>query len=412
MPEKLSLPPRPKVAFVTSHPIQYQVPVFRLLAADPELDFHVLFAQIPDETAQGAEFGVKFRWDLPLLEGYPYKVLKNVAREPSLMKFSGCDTPEIGNVLRQEKFDAVVVNGWVVKTCIQALWNCRRQGIPCIVRGEANLLRPRAAWKQWLQGLLVRRYSAYLYIGDENRRFYKYYGVADSRLFPARYCIENERFAALAEAADPVSCRSRWNIPATSTCYLFCGKFIDKKHPLELLRAFDQACKVRGDLHLLMVGDGALRAACEAYVREHGLPVTFTGFLNQKEIAAAYVASDCLVVPSDHGETWGLVVNEVMACGRPAIVSDQVGCRVDLIKESITGDWFRFGDWDRLADLLSQYSGNRERLATMGQDARRLIQKYGPDQAAAGVKSAVFSVLGIDRPVQSVQTAKRQQACI
>ena len=120
----------------------------------PDVELTVLFAMIPDAAAQGAGFGVQFEWDIPLLDGYQYQVLNNIAPMPSVTRFSGCDTPGIFEVLKALRPDAVIVNGWVVKTCLQALWACKRLGIPCLVRGEANNLRARPAWKRWLQRLL------------------------------------------------------------------------------------------------------------------------------------------------------------------------------------------------------------------------------------------------------------------
>ena len=118
-----------KLAFLTTHPIQYQVPVFRHLAAEPGVEFEVLFCTIPTAEQQGAEFGVKFEWDIPLLEGYEYHVLENVSRNPGLMHFGGCDTPGVTEYLRGRRFDAVVVNGWVVKSCLQTARACNRLAI-------------------------------------------------------------------------------------------------------------------------------------------------------------------------------------------------------------------------------------------------------------------------------------------
>ena len=100
--------PMPRVAFVTSHPIQYQVPVFRHLAKRDDLDFQVMFAMLPDAAAQGAGFGVEFEWDLPLLEGYEHSVLKNVSAIPGVTHYRGCDTPEIYDQLKQREIDVVV----------------------------------------------------------------------------------------------------------------------------------------------------------------------------------------------------------------------------------------------------------------------------------------------------------------
>ena len=378
-----------RVGFLTTHPIQYQVPVFRHLAQQPDLDFTVFFCQLPDQQAQGDGFGVPFSWDIPLLDGYRYEVLRNVARRPSVTEFTGCDTPELVDRIRRGGFDALVVNGWVVKSCLQALWACRRYGIPCIVRGEANDIRSRAWWKRLLQRQLVQQYAACLYIGQASERFYRNRGVRPERLFPARYCVDNERFSTAAARVDRAAARQQFGLRSDSTVFLFSGKLIRKKHPLELLSAMQIAVAAGMNAELLIVGDGELRSECESLVNDHGLPVRFAGFLNQSQIVEAYVAADCLVLPSDHGETWGLVVNEAMACGRPAIVSDQVGCAGDLVIPRETGDVFPFGNWQQLSDSLREAAARPERLQLWGAAARQRVAQYSPAAAARGIQQAV-----------------------
>ncbi len=384
-----------KIAFVTSHPIQYQTPVFRELTQRANVDLTVIFAQIPDSAAQGTGFGVAFEWDIPLLEGYRYHVLHNVARRPSVVEYAGCDTPGILDYLRAEKFDAVIVNGWVVKTCLQTLRACRRLRIPCIVRGEANHLRSRPWWKRWLQRFLIRSYSGYLYIGAANRAFYESYGVTANKLFPCHYCIENSRFAAVAgDETKRQLARERWHIASDLVCFMYSGKFETKKHPVELVQAFGEAHRRGMRAHLLMVGDGELRAACEEIARREQLPITFAGFVNQQLIPEAYLAADCLVLASDAGETWGLVVNEAMSTARPAVVSDLVGCREDLITTGETGEWFPFGEWTQLSNLLLTLSQQPTKLREMGLRAAERIQGYSPLQAAIGIEQAVMSFSG------------------
>ncbi len=387
---------------MTSHPIQYQVPVFRCLADHKEIEFTVLFAMLPDAGSQGAGFGVAFEWDIPLLEGYRYRVLNNISAAPGVTRFCGCDTPEVRSVLRELKIDVVVVNGWVVKTCLQTLWACKRLGIPCIVRGEANNLRKRPWWKRILQRQLVRRYDAFLAIGRVNREFYKSHGIPDSRMFSAPYCVENDRFAGAAAAAEShrSELRAQWDIPQDAVCFLFCGKFEHKKHPVELVEAFQQAHTAlqrvepnSPPVHLLMVGDGELREYCHQLASRHSLldSITFTGFLNQTEIVNAYVAADVLVLPSDAGETWGLVVNEAMACGMPAIVSDLVGCASDLIVPGKTGWTFKMGDWSELSMRLSEIGGDNSVISTMKMECQTHVQGYTPEIAAKGIERAAFS---------------------
>ena len=187
--------------------------------------------------------------------------------------------------------------------------------------------------------------------------------------------------------------RSQWAIPGDAVTFLYCAKFISKKRPPDLINALDLAVKRLGQgegrIHLLMVGDGELRPECESIAAAGNLPVTFTGFLNQGEIVKAYVASDCLVLPSDNGETWGLVVNEAMACGIPAIVSDQVGCHPDLIDTGRTGEAFPCGDIERLADLLLSFVSSPERLREMGVHARKKVAEYTVPDVVEGCVEAV-----------------------
>jgi glycosyltransferase involved in cell wall biosynthesis len=140
-----------------------------------------------------------------------------------------------------------------------------------------------------------------------------------------------------------------------------------------------------------MVGDGPLRTQSEALARERNLPVTFAGFLNQSEIVNSYVACDALVLPSDGAETWGLVVNEAMTCGRPCIVSDKVGCGPDLVTAD-TGASYPLGDVHRLAILMSEFAARKDRLRSMSEAAARKILEYSTDVAVRGVLEALHAV--------------------
>jgi glycosyltransferase involved in cell wall biosynthesis len=190
--------------------------------------------------------------------------------------------------------------------------------------------------------------------------------------------------------------RDRWNIPPDAFCFLFAGKLQAKKHPLDLLEALRLALANPSTprLHLLMVGSGELEQACRAFVASCALPVSFAGFLNQGEITDAYVAADALVLPSDSGETWGLVVNEAMACGLPAIVSDQVGCAEDLIEVGQTGAIFPCRDVEALAQSLRSMAADPAGAARMGMTAQaRLTRSHGVEQARDGLLLALRQAL-------------------
>src|SRR5205807_937386 len=137
-----------------------------------------------------------------------------------------------------------------------------------------------------------------------------------------------------------------------ATVLLFAGKFVEKKRPLDFINATAMANKNGTRIMGLMVGDGPLRQACEDDVKRTDVPIRFAGFLNQSRMPMAYAAADALVLPSDGGETWGVVVNEAMASGKPCFVSDAVCCAPDMIVPGKTGEVFPVGDVAALSSLL------------------------------------------------------------
>ena len=383
---------RVRVALFATHPVQYHVPWFQKLAAQPGLDLKVFFGLEPDAVQQGTGFGVGFQWDIPLREGYASQVLHNVAKRPSLGVFGGCDTPDVGEALRAFAPDAAILTGWQSKMLVQAWWAAARQRVPRILRGESNAMRRRAAWKQAGHRIWLRGFDEFLAIGRSNREFYRRSGIPDDRVHPCPYFVDNARFAEGAKAwhGRRTELRGGWSIPDEATCFLFSGKLIPKKRPLDVVEALRRAHAAGPSMHLLVAGSGELTGALESAARQARLPVTFAGFLNQTEIARAYAAADCLVLPSDTGETWGLVVNEAMACGVPAIVSDEVGCGPDLVSDGLTGATFPRGDVESLARRMIELARDPARLRAMGAAAReRVFSDYSVERAVDGTLAAI-----------------------
>jgi glycosyltransferase involved in cell wall biosynthesis len=350
------------------------VPWFRDLAARPDVDLTVFFGLLPDAVQQGVGFGVAFQWDIPMLDGYTWELLPNRRASPRLGRFAGSSTPAIHQRLRELRPDVVVVTGWNALPLIQALVACVRLRIPAIVRGESNGLRRRPAHVRILHRLLLRRFRAFLAIGKANASFYRSYGVPPSLIFEAPYFVDNGRFAEAVRSlqGSRAAIRERWAIPPNATCFAFIGKLEAKKRPHDVVRAVAKVAS-GSDVHLLVVGAGALEDELRALAAQLGVPCSFTGFVNQARMPEAYVAADCLVLPSDYGETWGLVVNEAMACGVPAIVSDRVGCGPDLVEAGVTGLVFPFGDVEALAACMGNAARKPEMLRTWGDNARRRV---------------------------------------
>lgn len=352
------------LAILTSHPIQYQAPLWRALAKDGRVPFEVWF--LTDHAVKPShdrEFGKQFAWDRDLLEGYPHRFLP-VRPGWRMDRFRGIRVVQPwAKLLKEGEVTQLWVEGWRFWENWAAIFEARRLGVEVWMRGETNDLRRRGGAKEIVRRCLLAqlfsRVSRFLCIGSANRRFYRSFGVGNDRLLSTPYCVENGWFAGQAENLRNrrSEIRRGWGIDDDAFCVVFCGKFISKKRPMDLVEAAKLLIGKNSGLpkvHLLFVGSGilgdSLRSACHVVFDAENpssqhtninfrdstepspLPTsTFTGFLNQGEISRAYVAADCLVLPSDAGETWGLVVNEAMAAGLPCVVSNQCGCAEDLI---------------------------------------------------------------------------------
>ena len=380
---------------MTTHPIQYHSPLFRAIARQPDLDLEVLFCHhaSPAEHA-AAGFGVEFEWDTPLLDGFRYRLLRNVARSPSVNRFSGLDTPEISEILVKGQYDAVLLFGWDYKSAWQTIRTCWRHKLPVLMRSESHLYTQRPRWKKLLKALPYRfcisRLDACLAIGQWSGEYFRHYGARPDRVFIVPHTVDPS-FERDSRALNSrrAQFRSRWGLGEAETVFLFVGKFIASKRPVDFIRGLRQARERFGSIGGLMVGDGPLREPCQRLVEELHLPIRFTGFLNQSEIVPAYIAADVLVMPSDARETWGLVVNEAMSCGRPCLVSDRVGCGPDLVLAGETGFVFPLGDLESLASTMALCASNPGLLAAMGEKARALV---GCQSVPAAVDSLLHAL--------------------
>jgi glycosyltransferase involved in cell wall biosynthesis len=346
------------LAILTTHPIQYQVPLWRALASDGRVPFEVWYMSDHGmQPSYDSEFGTRFAWDIDMMSGYPHHFIGGDESPDSFWQFRLHE--RLRHRLAQAGATALWIQGWQVAAYWQAVREAQTVSVPVWMRAESNDLAPRTGWKaplkRLLLGYLFGKVDRFLTIGSANRRLYESYGIAASRLRSAPYAVDNARFAQQAAALRPrrPSLRQAWGIADDAFCVLFCGKFIAKKRPLDLVAA---ARRLRGtaapNLHLLFAGAGALKAEIRAACDAAGVTATFTGFLNQTEISRAYVAADCLALPSDHGETWGLVVNEALASGLPCVASDAAGCTEDLLRPIDPRLSYRLGDVADLADAL------------------------------------------------------------
>ncbi len=269
-----------------------------------------------------------------------------------------------------------------------------------MVRGDSQLA-PHTPWlhrtmKKFIHGRFIPRFDACLVVGQRAREYYLEYGADPKKMFNCPHFVDNVLFerSSAQWRQKRQELRQSWKLdPAVST-FLFLGKFTPIKRSLDFIKALDFAHRTGAPIQGLMVGDGSMRGEIEEMIRQRSLPIRLTGFLNQSQIPQAYAAADVLVLPS-HSESWGLVVNEAMACGLPAIVSNGVGCGPDLIREGITGFTFPVGDVEKLAAIMAKLAWGGEELSAMKRAATQHIQQYSIQQAVEGLLRALeFCAVG------------------
>jgi glycosyltransferase involved in cell wall biosynthesis len=389
-----------KLAIFISHPIQYQVPLYQKLSFKINLTVYY-YSQFGAEKYFDPQFKKEFKWDINLLEGYNYKFLKNYSLKPGF-HFFGFINFGIFKEIFKNKFDAVLINSWSYLSDWLVILACLISKTKLFLRAESpynqEILKPK--WKLFIKKIifgkiLFPRVYAFLYIGEENRKFYKFYGVPDEKLFFAPYAVDNERFQKEYEKLKDKKeeLRKELGIAKDTIVILFVGKLISKKRPLDLLKAYKilfENKELEEKIALIYVGDGELRDEIEKFIQTNNLKNVFlVGFKNQTEISKYYAMSDIFVLPSDVGETWGLVVNEAMNFKLPVIVSDLVGCGRDLVKHGENGYIFKTGDIKELAKYLEELIINEEKRKSFGKKSFEIVIGYNYDKTVESILKIV-----------------------
>jgi glycosyltransferase involved in cell wall biosynthesis len=382
-----------RLAYFVSHPIQYQAPLLRRIAREPDIDLEVFFSS--DHTVRGyvdEGFGVKVAWDVPLLEGYRSSLLprwRDAGPEPG---FGRPLNHGIFERLERGHFDAVWSHGYSTANSLRVIASAAMLRIPVLLRAESTLHDRERGWpklvaKECFFRMLRPQVNAVLAIGDANARYWRHYLGDEMPIFRMPYAVDNDFFQR--QAAEAVqgreALRAELGLKPGRPVILFASKLQERKRCADLLAAHRLLRERRP--YLLIVGEGEERQRLEHQAA--GDPdVRFPGFRNQTELPRYFDLCDVFVLPSRH-EPWGLVVNEAMNAGRAVVVSDDVGCQQDLVQEGETGTVFPVADVAALAAALERVLVTPETAARMGAMARARITQFSFEQDLAGLRQAL-----------------------
>jgi glycosyltransferase involved in cell wall biosynthesis len=389
---------RRRIAFVVSHPIQYLVPLYQKLAGRDDVEVKVFFTWHAGQHAvDDPGFGRPIEWDIPLTEGYAYEQVANVSSDPGMQKFLGLRNPTLLARVMSWRPDVVHINGWAWLSHLQLLHALKRRGVPTLFFGDSHLLDGNANGPRWwIKSAVLRKAfswpTACLFAGSANRAYFETFGVPPQRLYPCPHAIDVGRFAEPAAQREEEAgrWRSELGIAADRKVLLYAGKFEPKKRPTDLMRAF--ARLPDPSLVLVMVGSGALQGEIDAIAAGDPARFRILPFQNQSRMPVVYRLGDIFVLPSVFGESWGLAVNEALACGRPVIVSDRVGCASDTVDASC-GRIFRSNDWSEFGRTVAAMFGDPDELADMRRAASERARAFDVGVAATALVAAAESVL-------------------
>lgn len=391
-----------KLAIITSHPIQYNAPFFRLLAQSTIVDIKVFYTW--GQSASGQVYDPTFQqtvqWDIPLLEGYHYEFIQNQSRDPGSHHFRGIINRDLVGKILDWNPDALLVYGWSFQSHLTVMRYFKGK-IPVFFRGDSNLLDelPGFSFKKLFRRIFLKWVYHFVdtafAVGNANRHYYMAHGLKEGQIIDAPHAIDIERFQANSASLEAAAeeWRASLAIETQEIVFLFAGKLEPKKSPEILVRAF-LALKDQ-NAHLIIVGNGILENELHELSAEHP-HIHFLPFQNQSKMPVVYRLANVFVLPSaGPGETWGLAVNEAMASGRPVIVSTGCGCAQDLVVDGQTGWKFEKNQIDDLTAKLKLALAKRNAsLHLMGMQNVQFIQSHSLVKYVSAVESIMQSIQG------------------
>ena len=385
------------LAVVAPHPIQYMAGLWRTLARHPRIDLRVIYLDrvgldgAIDPTMQAA-----MKWDVPLLDGYEHEFVRNL----SPLRFTPIVhriNPGIRARLTASRYDAVILHGYLTLSNWIALPAARRRGIKVVYRGEGSMQggdrhdSPLVnAVKRPLNRAFLRSCDAIACSSEDNRSYQISRGAPVDRLFSMPCAVDNDQLEIFAGSA-----RSRrdvlasWGFPEEAKVALAVGRFTENKRIGDCIAALSaEPLRDRMDVHLAIAGDGPLRRDLEDQVRTAGLEgrVSFFGFLGQRAMAEAMLASDVFVLGSSHGDPSPKALSEALYLKCPVVCSQGVGTGSELVTPGQNGFVYPTGDVDALAGFVADVLADDERRLAMGRHSHEVARA---NDFSTGVESLI-----------------------
>lgn len=367
----------------------YRIPLFNALAQFSEVDLHVIFLAETDPTLrQWQIYKEEIRFSHQILPSWRKRVGKyNVLLNRGVGRALAAAAPQV-----------ILCGGYSYLASWQCLLWARAHKIPLFLWSESNLQDQRRGYAlvEFVKNQFLNRCSGFVVPGRSAREYLRAHKVEDSRIFTAPNAVDNDWFASTAAQARQQENESRQKLSLPGRYFLFAGRLVREKGVFELLSAYAKLDgSMRQQIGLVFVGDGVCRQEMEEQASSISPGVIrFAGFAQREQLATYYALADALILPT-YTDTWGLVVNEAMACGLPVILSRAAGCAPDLVRENWNGLLVAPRDVSSLILALRTIANQSGPCMTMRTHSAQHISNYSPQEWSRGITAMIEAAGGV-----------------
>jgi glycosyltransferase involved in cell wall biosynthesis len=372
-----------RVALLTEIISPYRIPVFNALARMKGIELHVIFLAETDPTQRHwlvykdeIEFSYEVlpawrrrwgRWHILVNRGM-WAALERF--RPDSILCGGYNYPAFWQALTWAKLHRVHFAAWIESTS----------------RDQRNP----SALAEFVKRRFIRNCSAFAVPGKSAFEYVMSMGVPAERIHTAPNAVDNRRFADLARSVREREGQCRTELGLPPRYFVYAGRVTREKGVFQLLEAYTRLDpELRSQVGLVLVGEETARnELMQNSAKVYPGTVVFPGFAQRDQLAAFYALAEVLVFPT-LSDTWGLVVNEAMACGLPIIASDVAGCVADLVQDGENGYVIPVANVGKLAEAMAAFARDPQLASRMGQHSARLIEGFSPECCAAGLATAV-----------------------
>lgn len=374
-----------RLVLITEIIAPYRIPVFNALARMEGIDFSVIFFAETDTTLR--------RWRVHKDEiRFPYRVLPSWrwrAGKHNILINRG-----LWSALTKLSPQVIICGGYNYLASWEALLWARRHQTEFVLWSESNANDARSGrlWTEALKSYFLKKCNRFVVPGKASVEYMKTFGAPAASILIAPNAIDNSWFSKHSENVRTRANEFREKLKLPPRFILFVGRLVPEKGVFDLIEAYAKLDRsIRSEVGLVFAGDGVSRK--ELMQRGEQISpgsICFPGFAQREDLAAYYALAEALVLPT-HSDTWGLVVNEAMACGLPIIVTNVAGCAADLVEQGWNGYVVPPRDADKLCTAIDSIVRQPELRQVMGDRSLERIKHYSPEACAAGLAAVATS---------------------